>query len=133
MQISPTFTASQYVKRLRMEKYGVLGTCDGVQRKKGNRRSEGTANYTVLLETSCARMTNGMYASGDSVTLESKKIGEETIFLTVHSTNTHVPPAVTSSAQTDLPVVTQLRKQKLMTSCEMLNEGYGSSSLLTLV
>lgn len=79
MQISPTFTASQYVKRLRMEKYGALGTCDRVQRKKGKPKIRGN-NYTVLLETSCARMTNGMYASGDSVTLESKKIGEETIF-----------------------------------------------------
>lgn len=77
MQISPTFTASQYVKRLRMEKYRALGTCDRVRRKK---ETEGTTNYKVLLETSCARMTNGMYASGDSVTLESKKIGEETIF-----------------------------------------------------
>lgn len=34
MQISPTFTASQYVKRLRMEKYGALGTCHRVLRKQ---------------------------------------------------------------------------------------------------
>lgn len=65
MQILPTFTASQYVKRLRMQKYRTLGTCNRVQEKK---ETEGTTNYKVLLETSCVRMTNGMYASSDSVT-----------------------------------------------------------------
>lgn len=56
-------------------------------------------NYTVLLGTFLCANDKWHVVSGDSVTLESKKIGEETIFDCPLNQHTCVPPAVTSSAQ----------------------------------
>lgn len=52
-----------------------------------------------------------MYASGDSVTLESKKIGEETISDCPPNQHTRATCSDKFGA-IDLLVVTQLRKQK---------------------